>query len=151
MFLAMLATLERDGLLKADSEVKNIGAVMGTFIRFVVDVEAYGINWKQHEFKIKAYATKHDIQIHGINDPSYAESSEEVKVPEATAGANDPWGWKRALAKLKKEKGEPLGGDSQDITSWTSAERKNSAFDKKDPIPRSAMKHIKEGQIMALA
>ncbi|KAJ5788045.1 hypothetical protein N7457_003035 [Penicillium paradoxum] len=151
MFLTMLATLERNDILKPDSEIKNIGAVMGMFIRFMVDLKDYGINWPQHEPKIKAYAAKHDIKIYGLNDPCYEEPSDEVEIPEATAGANDPWGWKQAITKLRENKDEPLGGDSKDITSWTPAERRKASFDKKDPIPRSALNRIKQGLIMELA
>jgi hypothetical protein len=148
----MLATLERNDLLKSDSEVKNIGAIIGLFIRFIVDVEAYGINWDNHDMKLKVYAAKHNITVHGLNHASYEKSSGEmVDLPEATAGASDPWGWRKTLAKLKKANDRRLGGDSKDITSWAPAERKKAAFNKKDPISRSAMTHIKNGRIMEMA
>ncbi|OQE11785.1 hypothetical protein PENVUL_c002G00083 [Penicillium vulpinum] len=151
MFPTMLATLERNDLFKSDSEVKNLGAVIGLFIRFIVDVEEYGINWDDHDAKIAAYATKHDITVHGLNHKRYEKSSrEEFDLPEATADSNDPWGWQKALATLKEIHDENLGGDSKDITSWTSAERKKASFNNKDPIPRSAMTHIKNGDIMEL-
>ncbi|KAF3030905.1 hypothetical protein E8E15_011326 [Penicillium rubens] len=147
MFLTMLSTLERNDLFKSDSEVKNIGAIMGLFIRFIVDVGEYGMD--DHDAKIKAYAAKHNVKIHGLNHPSYEESSgETVELPEATANANDPWGWAKVLKELKKANGGRLGGDSKDITSWTPAERRKAAFDNKDPIPRSAMTRIKNGDIM---
>ncbi|CAG8908551.1 unnamed protein product [Penicillium egyptiacum] len=151
MFLAMLATLERNDLFESDSEVKNIGAIIGLFIRFIVDVEGCSIDWDDHDVKIKAYAAKHDVTIHGLNHPRYKKlSGETAELPEATANANDPWGWAKALRKLKRNKGRPLGGDSKDITSWTPSERKKAAFDKKDPISRSAMTHIKNGRIMEM-
>lgn len=151
MFLTMLATLKRNGLLKSDSEVKNIGAIMGLFIRFMVDVEEYGINWEGEYAYIEAYAAKHDITIHGLNHERYEKpSGETVELPEATANSNDPWGWKKTLASLKKNNDGRMGGDSKDITTWTPAERKKVAFDKKDPISRSAMTHIKNGRIMEM-
>ncbi|OQE17495.1 hypothetical protein PENFLA_c024G02291 [Penicillium flavigenum] len=151
MFLTMLSTLERNDLFKPDSEVKNIGAIMGLFIRFIVDVEEYGIDWDDHDAKIKAYAAKHNVKIHGLNHPRYEKSSgETVELPEATANANDPWGWAKVLTKLKEANDGCLGGDSKDITSWTPAERRKVAFDNKDPIPRSAMTHIKNGDIMEM-
>jgi hypothetical protein len=149
MFLATLATLERNDLLKPDSEIKNIGAVMGMFIRFINDIQAYGIEFEDQDTYIMAYATKHNITVHGLTEPKYKVSSEGVELPEATAKGNDPWGWKKAYAQLKEEK-KTLGGDSSDITSWTSAERKKASFDKKDPIPASAMAHIKKGEIMEM-
>lgn len=151
MFLTMLATLERNGLFKPDSEVKNIGAMIGLFIRFSVDFKEYGIDQGDHGAKIEAYAAKHDVTIHGLNHPRYEKSSDEtVELPEATANANDPWGWAKVLAKLKKANDGHLGGDSKDITSWTPAERKKVSFDKKDPITRSDMAHIKNGGIMEM-
>ncbi|KGO36562.1 hypothetical protein PEX1_055780 [Penicillium expansum] len=90
MFLTMLATLERNDLFKSDSEVKNIGAIIGLFIRFIVDVEEYGIDWDGYDVKIKAYAAKHDVIIHGLNH-RYVESSDEtVELPEVSANSNDP-------------------------------------------------------------
>lgn len=90
MFLTMLATLERNDLFKSDSEVKNIGAIIGLFIRFIVDVEEYGIDWDGYDVKIKAYTAKHDVIIHGLNH-RYGESSDEtVELPEASANSNDP-------------------------------------------------------------
>ncbi|KGO70923.1 hypothetical protein PITC_066040 [Penicillium italicum] len=152
MFLSMLATLERNDLFKSDSEVKNIGAMIGLFIRFIVDFQEYGIDWDSHGAKIKAYAAKHNITIHGLNHPRYEKSiGETVELPEATANSNDPWGWEKLLAELKKNNGGRLGGDSKDITSWTPAERKKAAFDKKDPISRSAITHIKNGRIMEIS
>lgn len=151
MFLAMLATLERNELLKPESEVKNIGAVMGTFIRFINDLQPCGIKWDKHDPKIKAYAAKHGIKIIGLNDPIYEQSSDDVEIPEATADANDPWGWKKTYRKLKNSRSGLFGGDSKDITSWTPTERKRKAFDNKDPLSRSAINQIKAGGIMELA
>ncbi|CAI7604323.1 unnamed protein product [Penicillium discolor] len=151
MFLAMLATLERNGLFNLDSEVKNVGAIMGLFIRFMVEVSAYGIRWDRQYADIEAYAVKHGITIHGSNHPRYEKPPvETVELPEATANSNDPWGWKKTLANLTENTRGRMGGDSRDITSWTSAERKKVAFDKKDPISRSMMTQIKNGGVMAM-
>lgn len=142
MFLSMLATLERNGLFNLDSEAKNIGAIMGLFIRFMVEVSAYGIRWDRQCADIEAYAAKHGITIHGSNHPRYEKPPvETVGLPEATANSNDPWGWKRTLANLTENTRGRMGGDSKGITSWTPAERKKVAFDKKDPISRSMMTH----------
>jgi hypothetical protein len=43
-----------------------------------------------------------------------------------------------------------IGGDSLDITTWTSAERKKKAYDKKDPLGKE-IDAIKEGLILDLA
>ena len=114
MFLSMLATLERNGLFNLDSEAKNIGAIMGLFIRFMVEVSAYGIRWDRQCADIEAYAAKHGITIHGSNHPRYEKPPvETVGLPEATANSNDPWGWKRTLANLTENTRGRMGGDSK--------------------------------------
>ncbi|KAJ5824359.1 hypothetical protein N7447_006699 [Penicillium robsamsonii] len=74
IFLNMLATLKRND---SDSEVKTVGTIVGLFVRFIVSVEEYGIDWDDHGAKIEAYAAKHDITIHGSNHTRYKRSSGE--------------------------------------------------------------------------
>jgi hypothetical protein len=150
MFLSLLAQLERKDLLKPDSEIKNIGAVMGLFIRFIIDVEGSGIDWEDHEFKIKAYAAKHNITIHGLTGKRYTTPAKEgIELPAATD--KDPWGWNKLFGSLRKEKGKHFGGDSTDITSWTPAERKNHAYGRKDPFSAKDLAEIKKGGIIGPA
>lgn len=147
MFLYLLAKLERSDLLKPDSEIKNLGAVIGLFVRFINDVEDYGIDWEDHDSKLRAYATKWDITIHGLNHQSYEKPANgTIELPSAED--NDPWGWKKLFAGLRKEKPKGFGGDRTDVTSWTSIERKQHASDNKDPIPRAQLAVIKNGGIM---
>ena len=58
-----------------------MGAIIGLFIHFIVDVKEYGIDWDDHDAKIKAYAAKHNVKIHGLNLPSYEKSSGETAQP----------------------------------------------------------------------
>jgi hypothetical protein len=34
------------------------------------------------------------------------------------------------------------------MSSWTSAERKKSSFDKKDPLPANMLKNLKKGLVL---
>lgn len=49
------------------------------------------------------------------------------------------------------KKNNSLGGESLNITKWTSAERAKHAFDKKDPLPPHVRKALKEGMDIMLA
>lgn len=44
----------------------------------------------------------------------------------------------------------PIGGDTLDITTWTSEERKRKSFDKKDPLGKAEIDAIKNGLVMSL-
>lgn len=44
-----------------------------------------------------------------------------------------------------------IGGDGLDISTWSNAERRHYAFDKKDPLPKDTVKNLKEGLVLILA
>lgn len=71
----------------------------------------------------------------------------------------DPWNWTRTFKQHIEEVGVPMyayhahgrqkiGGDGLDITTWTPKERKDAAFNGKDPVPPSMVKKLKEGLVM---
>jgi hypothetical protein len=150
----MLATLDREGLLKADSEVKSLGVVMGAFIRLIVNGIRFGIQGGGLDKRVLAYAKKHNIELKGLSDienklEKPKAEADMLELPASDAKEGDPWGWKQALAQYKKKHGRPgIGGDHLDITTWTSAERKKASFDKKDPMNKKMINAIKEGLIM---
>lgn len=155
MFLTMLSTLEREGLMKPDSEVKSLGVVMASFIRLIAaDIGPdFGINGDGLDKKLLAYAKKQNIELKGLSDlESELEApkaeAETIVIPAADANNGDPWAWQKALAAYKKGYGPTIGGDKLDITTWTSAERKKASFDKKDPLNKKMIDAIKEGLIM---
>jgi hypothetical protein len=150
MFLSLLSTMERNDLLKPDSEVKNLGALIGLFIRNIIDIDQYGISRNDNDSNLRAYATKHGIETLGLDGEEYADVADgTVKLPSDKAA--DPWGWKKKFAGLKKAKGKEFGGDLRDITSWTPAERKRHAFNKRDPLTKQALDMIKKGGVMSPA
>lgn len=152
LFLTMLARLEREQLLQDQSpEVRNLGLIMALFIKLgsdmvegslLADDEEETVKKSSPKFKfnpsdfpshILAYANKFAITLQGLSniDVLVAELDTDAKLP---AISDDPWAWDTALKAYSKSyavKGK-IGGDSLDITSWSSAERKQYV-----PIPSS--------------
>lgn len=150
MFLAMMATLERNDLLRPASEIKNLAVVMGLAIR----LDAYdedGGNFEDLPKYLHAYAAKHNLVLRDVPDdaPEPVPETGKGSLPEPTAKKNDPWGFAAELKKLAKE--QVVGGDNYDITTMSAAERKMASFDKKDPLNAKAIKALKEGLVMQLA
>lgn len=158
MFTTMLAMLDREGLMKPDSEVKSLGVVMGAFTRYVVDVVGpdFHIQAGDLDKKVLAYAKKYNIELKGLSDiedklKDSREEAEKLELPSSDDKDGDPWDWKKDLAQYKKDYGPKFGGDALDISTWTPAERKQAAFDKKDPFTRKMISAIKDGMIMQRA
>ncbi|KAJ9297984.1 hypothetical protein DTO271G3_4205 [Paecilomyces variotii] len=151
MFLAMMATLERNNLLKPDSEIKNLGMVMGLAIR----LDAYAEDLDSFEDLPKylhAYAAKHNIVLVDVpedDEPEPVPATGKGSLPDPRAKKNDPWGFSAELRKLSKE--QDVGGDKYDITTMSAAERKNASFKKKDPLSAKDIKALKEGLVMQWA
>ncbi|KAJ9354207.1 hypothetical protein DTO027B9_4833 [Paecilomyces variotii] len=151
MFLTMMATLERNDLLKPGSEIKNLGMVMGLAIR----LDAYAQDMDSFEDLPKylyAYAAKHNIVLHDVpkdDEPEPVPATGKGSLPDPRAKKNNPWGFAAELKKLAKE--QNVGGDEYDITTMSAAERKNASFTKKDPLGAEEIKALKEGLVMQLA
>lgn len=154
MFLTMLARLEREQLLQdQNSEVKNLGLIMALFIKLASELRGGSLledgdeetvkkssprfKFKPSEFDgyILAYANKFAITLRGPIDIDelVAELDTDAKLP---ASGQDPWGWNTALKSYSKDYAisppmgggkATIGGDSLDITTWSSAERKRYA------------------------
>lgn len=156
MILSMLATLERNGLLKPDSEVKNLGQIMALYIRYVADVfPDVSIETEDLYTLILAYATKHNIELPGLDKmqadrEDLQEEADKITLPGPMDNLCDTWGWGKTLKEYKKMHG-PIGGDQLDLTTWTSAERKKHSFDKKDPLDKKMIDALKQGLVMQLA
>ncbi|KAH2923232.1 hypothetical protein KXW15_004449 [Aspergillus fumigatus] len=144
-FLAMLAQLEHLDLLKPDSETF-------TFVRS---------NFPSH---ILAYAKKYNIKLVGPTDiDEVVEDLEDgAELPERDEKPfGDPWNLSGATEEYfdnytgyydgrKGWKTRP-GGDTLDITTWSSADRKKASFDGKDPLGKEERDAIKKGLVMSLA
>lgn len=166
MFLTMLAKLESLGLLGPDSEIKNLGMVMALYLCTTSDMRAYGIcegnedkankiaAFYNSDEMILAYAKKYNIGLRGpSNLDSCVEDLDEVELPPAK---DDPWGWAAVLKQYEKlhgrERKKPkIGGIQYDITAMSSAERKESSYNGKDPLKKSEIEKIKQGMVLQLA
>lgn len=158
MFLTMLHQLEKERLLGPDSEVANVGMVMGLYIQFLYSMEHdYGLLEPRTSDDgsetggstalgggILAYTKKHGIEIKGVEmlEDLIPEMDENVEIPEG----DDPWGWGRAYMEYTKESG--MGGDEWDVTTWKPKERKEATFDGKDPMTRAMIREIRAGAII---
>lgn len=96
LFLAMLAKLERLDLLKPDSEVKNLAAVMIMFIGNSQELSHYELRFPESfATNVLAYAIKHGIALSELFkvDEFVKDHSEEaggVSLPAADSNSNDP-------------------------------------------------------------
>lgn len=180
MFLAMLARLEREDVLKPGSEVRDLGFVMAGFLKVAETFREASLledddkvrKSKKRPFVfvparfdhyVAAYAKKHGVKLGGVPklDDVLAEVDDKVKLPNAEEHGEDPWGFAAALEEYKKggdicsffvprRSKGTIGGDSLDITSWTPVERKAAAFNKKDPLPKKVLDGIKDGMVVGL-
>ncbi|KAK4133942.1 hypothetical protein BT67DRAFT_381493 [Trichocladium antarcticum] len=124
--------------------------------------------WQPHTFhhQILAYARKYDIDLvgpHNIADAvAEAEPDADLPAPASNTGKADPFGFAKGLKAYTNQCGgitgfmvgktprTPIGGDTLDITTWTSDERKRKSFDKKDPLGKAEIDAIKNGLVMSL-
>lgn len=125
--------------------------------------------WQPHYYDrhILAYARKYDIALAGPRNINItitdAKADVELPTPESNnTDKADPFGFVKTLKKYKEEysgitsffTGKPsptgIGGDSLDITSWTSAKRKSKAFDKKDPLSAGHRAALKKGEVLSI-
>ncbi|KAH0428330.1 hypothetical protein CcaCcLH18_09102 [Colletotrichum camelliae] len=168
LFLSMLARLERMGLLKPDSEVRDLGMVMAGFIKCAQAFRGYSLledDDKTRKSKarpfihvpsnfdsyIAAYAAKYNIKFGGVKGLKSLldDVQEDVNLPTEKDG-EDPWGFKATLKEYRAHRGK-IGGDALDITGWSSAEGKEAAFGKKDPLPKNILDGLKAGEVIGLA
>jgi hypothetical protein len=163
VFLGMLALLESKQLLAETSEVKNLGLIMGLFLKLPHDSRAYGVLDGDEKFDkwddyIAAYAKKFAIPLKGSSniEEVAAKCNATVKLPVATEAKPDVWTVYTAIKNHQKaygigggaRGGAKLGGDHYDITAMSSVERKGSSFEKKDPLGKEEIQALKDGLIL---
>lgn len=136
MYMTLASSLQADGALDGDSGDESSGA--GKF------------QPERFDNAVLSYANKRGVMLCGPDniEEVTAKADGDVKLP--AKNAKDPWGWKAALKKYTKDRDGDIGGDHYDITSWTSAERKESSFDKKDPLKKKDIDALKKGLVMTM-
>lgn len=174
----MLARLESQKLLDETSGVKNLGLIMALYIKFAAEswvkdlldddgeeeanTHPSQFTWVPGNFDdyINAYANKYGITLYGLVDMDGLTATLETDVSLPTAEAD--WGWAASFKAYQKRYGHSsswgrgpskgkIGGDSLDITTWSSTERKQASFDKKDPFSATDLKNLKAGMVMRTA
>lgn len=170
VFLSMLTTLESKKLLSETSEVKDLGLVMALYMQVARQLRKdFGIfegNDKVSHFDdwVLAYANKYAIPLVGPKniDAIAAELDGTVKLLAATDAKPDPWGSKAAIKKHEKQYGTSsyspmvagkgkkacIGGDKHDIMAFSSAERKQMSFTKKDMLGPKQIEALKLGLVL---
>ncbi|CAI7654537.1 unnamed protein product [Penicillium pancosmium] len=155
-FLTMLAKLESLDLLKPDSEVKSLAAIMSLAIGNAYELANYGLEFEGFDKKVLAYALKHDIVLPRLlrTEKTVEELSDKARafnLPEFDTNDNDPWQLRKTLKKYTPAgEGKKMGGDKYDVTTWTSAKRKKNSSGRKDPCSKEMMDNIKKGMVLSL-
>lgn len=164
MFLAMLATSERQKLLGPDSEVKNLGAIMGMYVLIAAEIgsEPSKLSATRHTSKvIMVYAAKYGVTVQSPSDLTKELARRKITsrtttIPKSTANDNNPWEWCETLDDYKVDcwrpsyafKGGPVGGDRLDITSWAPEERAKYSLSESDGfLSQSILDSFKEGKV----
>ncbi|KAI2601846.1 hypothetical protein GGR54DRAFT_626707 [Hypoxylon sp. NC1633] len=175
MFLNMLAKLDEQDLVGDATEVRNLGTIMAVYIKIASDLRPYGIlehdddekgrkkfTPEHYDDAVLSYANHRGVTLQGpkdIDNLTAELNGDNVKLVKK--GAKHPWSWKFALTKYTqrhgnrtimtgKKKSTGIGGDALDITTWSSAQRKEASFNKKDPLGKREIDAIKQGLVFQL-
>ncbi|KAI0972850.1 hypothetical protein F4678DRAFT_427145 [Xylaria arbuscula] len=174
MFLAMLAQLDGLGLVGDATAVQSLGCTMAMYMDLASTMRSANIiddtprkeYTRETKFQpdyfedaVLTYANKRGVTLQGPDDIEelMAQADGDIELPEKDD--KDPWGWKAALKKYAKDHGTSrssrgaakIGGDDLDVTSWSSAERKEASFTNKDPFAKKDIEAIKNGLILSPA
>lgn len=167
MVLTVLAHFEAQGLLKPDSEVRNLGLVMAMYMHgtqcwqdltFEREEDPQtGFSPGHFDKYLFSYADKYKIKLQGPPKiDEIVKDLRDIDLPDPST--NDPWGWSVAFKRYTDDYGQfvkgmtrQIGGDELDITTFTSKERKSQSFNGKDPLGRKEIQALKEGLVLQLA
>ncbi|KAI1387461.1 uncharacterized protein F4822DRAFT_406569 [Hypoxylon trugodes] len=150
-FVTVLNELDRGKLLKADSDIKDLGLVMTFFIYWTTTLQGQGFDLPYRK-EVIAYGKKAGVNFreagcYGTEEKVRAYERElgaRIK-PSSSAPKSDKWEWKRKFKKFGKE--YKLGGERYNILRMSRAERASFTHDKKDPLAEISDKALLEGNI----
>ncbi|KAI0113214.1 hypothetical protein F4814DRAFT_338994 [Daldinia grandis] len=149
--LTVLNELDRAKMLKADSEIKDLGLIMTFYLYWVEDLEIPDLELPYRK-EVVGYAKKAgiDLSLAGCYG-----TDEKIKALERAAGGKikpipgapktDRWDWKKKFKKFSKE--YKIGGERFNILKMSRDERAGYAFDKKDPLADISDKALQEGNV----
>ncbi|KAH8659511.1 hypothetical protein BGZ61DRAFT_433606 [Ilyonectria robusta] len=170
MVLAALAALESDGMLSGNSHSNNAGWMIAMYIAMAAMFRDTSLIQGNRHLKSKLFkfwAGNFDLYLRAIAHrlniaiPDTENASENIDPTMPKGNGKDPWGWARSFAEYKRTCVAPgyafrgthrrkIGGDGLDISTWSSAERKQYNFDNKDPLPRKTIESLGEGLVLVL-
>ncbi|KAI2468353.1 hypothetical protein F4781DRAFT_432475 [Annulohypoxylon bovei var. microspora] len=152
--LTSLNELDRAKMLKADSDIKDLGLVITFYIYWTYDhrgLQNYGIDLPFRKEAI-AYAKKAGVDL---KEAGCFDTDGKVKALEKELGKpikplsgspkSDRWDWKKKFKKFSKD--YKMGGEKYNILKMSRKERASHAFDKKDPLADIPDKAIEEGTV----
>lgn len=168
MPLAAIAAIDAHTTAEGENawQPRNVGFVMSLYIKLASDwaeqdlleapedTPATRFKWEPGclDEYLLALAKERKVKLVGI-EKGTVEAAPAIALPKMNK--KDPWGWTKSFKELKKS-GAPtfrgskgvFGGDSLDLTSWSSKERKEKAFDRVDPLDEKMRRDLEEGMVM---
>lgn len=156
--LAALNTLDRNDLLKPDSEFKDIALVIGLYLEVAANF-GDALDWPRGDEslwpnQIVTFAKEKGIEIDmpfGVEKRIQRFDTGE-KLPRK---AVDRFKFKPLFKWIEQQYGTKpgpsaskptIGGHKFDITKWSREDRAEYAFDDKDPLPDKIVQDLKEGK-----
>ncbi|KAI0887999.1 uncharacterized protein GGS22DRAFT_154775 [Annulohypoxylon maeteangense] len=152
--LTTLNELDRAKILKADSDIKDLGLVI-TFYLYWADehqrLREQGIELPFRK-EVIAYAKKAGVDLkiagcYGTDAKVQALEKERGKPIKPLSGSpkSDRWDWKKKFKRFGKD--YKIGGEKYNILKMSRKERASHSHDKKDPLADIPDKAIEDGTV----
>ncbi|KAI1078066.1 hypothetical protein F5B20DRAFT_582593 [Whalleya microplaca] len=146
--VTVLNELDQAQMLKADSDIKDLGLVIACYLQWIETLNDLGC---ESDFRKEAigYAKKAGIDLKDAGCYGMEQVLGEFGNTKPLAGnaKADRWNWKKSFKKFAKDN-EIGGKEKYNILKMSRRERASHAFDKKDPLAGIPEKDLKEGNIM---
>ncbi|KAI6088666.1 hypothetical protein F4821DRAFT_233488 [Hypoxylon rubiginosum] len=149
-FVSVLNELDHAKLLKADSDIKDLGLVMTYYLYWVETLKGRGIELPSRK-EVVGYAKKAGIELKEVGlfgtEERVKELEKEGGKIKALSGRAQPdrFDWKKKFKKFSKD--YKIGGEKYNILKMTREERAGYALDKKDPLAHLSDKDLQEGNV----
>ncbi|KAI1380358.1 hypothetical protein F4677DRAFT_406562 [Hypoxylon crocopeplum] len=149
--VAALNELDMGKMLKADSDIKDLGLVITFYLYWIDSLRELNIELPFRK-EVVAYARKAGIDL---KDAGCFGTDEKIAALEKELGKGirpfhgtprpDRWEWRKKFKKFSKD--HKIGGEKYNILKMSRRERASYAFDKKDPLADLPDKAIQEGNV----